>query len=285
MAQETLGRAGGGLLSKQFHDLGLRVASGLVLAALALALTYFGGLAFTALVMAVAAAMSWEWGRIVRSTGFDVAGLLHMTCVVLATALAAAGQLPLAGIALLAGALAMLPLVWGRATVLSCLGVFYVGMPAVALIILRADATHGLAAVLFVMLVVWTVDTGAFLGGRSIGGRRLWPAISPNKTWAGFICGVGAGVAMGAGLALWIAAPVLHLMVVSLVLGAVSQAGDLAESALKREFGVKDSSALIPGHGGFLDRLDGVAAAAAVAGVVGLLANVASPAKALLFGV
>lgn len=285
MSQKSLRSSGEALLGSQFHDLGIRIASGLVLAVLALTLTYLGGLPFAALVMAVAATMSWEWGRIVRGVGFDRAGAVHIATVVVATALAAAGQVMPAGVALLVGCLIILPLTLGSAAALSALGVLYAGIPAVALIMLRGDTMHGLAAVLFVMLVVWTVDTGAFLGGRVIGGPRLWPAISPNKTWAGFICGVTSGVAIGAGFALWFAAPALHLVVVSLLLGAVSQAGDLAESALKREFGVKDSSTLIPGHGGFLDRLDGVVAAATVAGLIGLYVNVAAPARALLLGV
>lgn len=284
MTERSLRDVGKGLLGQQFHDLGLRAISGSVLALVAIVMTYAGGLAFMTLIAVVVVLMSWEWGRIVRGAGIDSAGLVHAVAVAAATMLAAASQIGLAALLLVVGTIIVLPLSFGVSALLSCLGVLYVGLPAVALISLRGDQTHGLLAVMLVMLVVWTVDTAAFLGGRSIGGPRLWPAISPNKTWAGFICGVGAGVLMGIALAFWIGAPLLHLAVVSLLLGAGSQAGDLAESALKRAFGVKDSSGLIPGHGGILDRVDGIVTAATLAGIIGLVSNFTAPARGLLFG-
>lgn len=275
---------GMGSAANRFHDLGLRLVSGIFLAALAFALIWAGGWGFVALVGAGAVLMCWEWGRIVRAASLDVACVVHGLAVAMAVGLAAMGQPVMAAIVLGIGAVIVMALTFGHQTLLSSLGVLYVGIPAVALVVLRTSPSYGLAGVLLVMLVVWTVDTAAFVGGRTIGGPKLWPSVSPNKTWAGFLSGVGAGVVMGTGVAWWLGAPRLNLAVVSLVLGAASQAGDLAESALKRAFGVKDSSNLIPGHGGILDRVDGVVAAATLAGLIGLAVNIAEPARALLFG-
>jgi phosphatidate cytidylyltransferase len=132
-------------------------------------------------------------------------------------------------------------------------------------------------------LVVWTTDTFAYAGGRLIGGPKLWPSISPNKTWAGLLTGVTASAIAGAVFAAFVheAAPVM-LAFNGLALGFVAQAGDLAESALKRGFGVKDASSLIPGHGGFLDRVDGVVFAATAAALMGLVVDFHAPARAIL---
>lgn len=284
MIEPSLRAVGGGLASNPFHDLGPRAISGVVLALVALALAYAGGVAFTILVLVAGICMSWEWGRIVRGSEIDVVLWAHLAAVALAIVLAGVAQTMFALIVLAIGTIIVLPLTFGGNALLSCLGVLYVGVPSVALIMLRADAPHGLTAVLSVLLVVWTVDTAAFLGGRAIGGPRLWPSISPNKTWAGFISGVGAGVLVGVLLAVWLGAPIGYMAVVALLLGVASQGGDLAKSALKREFGVKDSSGLIPGHGGVLDRLDGIVAAATLAGGIGLVTNIAAPARGLLFG-
>ena len=275
---------GTGPTKSRFHDLGLRLVSGIVLAAGAFALIWLGGWGFTGLVGVGAVLMSWEWSRIVRGEGIDTACVVHALAVALAVGLAAFGQSLLAVVVLAIGSVIVMALTFGTQTLLSSLGVLYVGVPAVALIVLRLAPSYGLAGVLLVMLVVWTVDTAAFVGGRSIGGPKLWPAVSPNKTWAGFLSGIGAGMLMGTGIAWWLGAPRLNLAVVALVLGIASQGGDLAESALKRAFGVKDSSGLIPGHGGILDRVDGVVAAATLAGIIGLVTNISEPARALLFG-
>jgi phosphatidate cytidylyltransferase len=126
-------------------------------------------------------------------------------------------------------------------------------------------------------------DTFAYVGGRLIGGPKLWPSISPNKTWSGLLCGLAASAFAGAVFAAFVseAAPAA-LAFSGFVLGLVAQAGDLAESALKRRFGVKDASSLIPGHGGFLDRVDGVVFAATAAAAVALLVNNQAPARVIL---
>jgi phosphatidate cytidylyltransferase len=151
-------------------------------------------------------------------------------------------------------------------------GVLYVGLACIAVIWLRNDELAGRPNVLFLVLIVWASDVGAYCVGRLIGGARLAPLISPSKTWAGGAGGLAAAVGMGilvgvlttGGGSLW------RIALVAACLGMVAQAGDLLESLIKRRFGVKDSSRLIPGHGGLLDRLDGMLAAAPAAALLAL---------------
>jgi phosphatidate cytidylyltransferase len=266
------------------RDLKPRILSGLLLALVAVGLAYAGPLSFALLVVAVGLLMCWEWGRIVRGEGFDIAFVAHSVAVLAASIAAARGFAAIGLIVVLIGAIIVLLMRFGRQGRLSGLGVLYVGLPAVALLWIRSDEPHGFKAVMFVLLVVWATDTFAYLGGRIIGGSRLWPRVSPNKTWAGLICGITGATFMGVLFALPLAgASIWRLAASALVLGLVSQAGDLAESALKRGFGVKDASSLIPGHGGFLDRVDGVVPAAVAAALLGLLLNFHAPAQAILF--
>lgn len=272
------------------RDLRARVISGLLLGLTALALAWAGPMPFAGLVVVIAFAMCWEWGRVVRGPQLDPAFAVHAGAVVGAALLAALGYAALGLVLVLIGAVLVLLLQFGANGRVSALGVPYVGVPAVALLWFRSDEPFGFAAVLFILLVVCTADTFAYFGGRSIGGARLWPRISPNKTWAGLVSGVAAATAIGALFAVVLAmawpeadgvSPV-RLAVTATVLALVSQVGDLAESALKRGFGVKDASTLIPGHGGFLDRLDGVVFAATAAALGALVAGIQTPAKALL---
>ncbi len=156
-------------------------------------------------------------------------------------------------------------------TLIAPVGLLYFCCVGASLIWLRRDPVSGLANLLCVLLLVWATDIGAYLVGRWLGGPKLAPSISPGKTWSGAVGGLVAAILLGlAGIAL--AGGPLSVRAV-LVLGGlslVSQAGDLTESALKRHFGVKDSGRLIPGHGGLLDRLDGVLAAAPVAALLAL---------------
>jgi len=148
-------------------------------------------------------------------------------------------------------------------------GLCYLAPATLALLWLRGDAESGRATVLFIILVVWASDIGAYLAGRLIGGPKLAPRISPGKTWSGAVGGLAAAVAVGLAVAnLEPDGVPVSAMLVAGCLGIASQLGDLLESGLKRRFGVKDSGRLIPGHGGLLDRLDGVLLAAPVAAVV-----------------
>jgi phosphatidate cytidylyltransferase len=156
-------------------------------------------------------------------------------------------------------------MVRGRVAWLRVAGVPYVGLAAAALVWLRFDPTAGRQNVLFLVLMVWASDIGAYVVGRFAGGPKLAPSISPGKTWSGAIGGVAAAVAVASTMAGGPAGPVV---LVAIALSIVSQLGDLLESALKRRFGVKDSGRLIPGHGGLLDRLDGMLTAAPVAALL-----------------
>jgi phosphatidate cytidylyltransferase len=152
----------------------------------------------------------------------------------------------------------------------SYLGIFYVAFPGMALVVLRQDAVYGFGAILWVFLIVWAADILAYFSGRIVGGPRLAPRISPKKTWAGL-----AGAIIGSAFASFLVGHfmglgrVWPLAVLAGALAIVEQAGDLFESLLKRHHGVKDSGRLIPGHGGVIDRVDGLIFVAVVAALVG----------------
>ncbi|MBL4691316.1 MAG: phosphatidate cytidylyltransferase [Rhodospirillales bacterium] len=142
-------------------------------------------------------------------------------------------------------------------------GALYIGLPCWALLSLRADPVAGRDTLFWLLAVVWAADTGAYTFGRLIGGPKLAPVISPNKTWAGLAGGISMAAIVGVGAALLLdQTAVLTLAGLSALIGAVSQGGDLIESWVKRHFGVKDTGSIIPGHGGLLDRVDGLLTAA-----------------------
>ena len=146
----------------------------------------------------------------------------------------------------------------------------YATAALIAAVWLRHDPEYGFAAVLFVLLIVWATDSGGYFAGRGIGGPKLWPRVSPNKTWAGAAGSVFAALAVAGGFVAAGSGSALRLLVIAIVLSVASQLGDLFESAVKRRFGVKDSGSIIPGHGGLLDRLDGFVAAVVVAAAIGI---------------
>jgi phosphatidate cytidylyltransferase len=148
-------------------------------------------------------------------------------------------------------------------------GVVYAAAAGLCPIVLRADADYGLVAILFLFAVVWTTDIAAYFAGRLAGGPKLWPAVSPNKTWSGAIGGVAGAIVVAFVFASFAALSHRAAVVLAVVLSVASQAGDLFESHLKRRFGVKDASHIIPGHGGVMDRLDGFIFAAALATLIG----------------
>lgn len=283
-AEEHAGDSGIGAPQPSRGDLLQRTVSGLVLGALALALTWYDARAFALLVLIVSVAMSWEWGRIVRGQGYDLTFVVHAAAVAIAVGLAAFGYAALAVAVLVIATIIVVPLQFGEHALLSASGVLYTGLPAVAMLWLRFDEPYGFLAIILILAIVWATDVVAYFTGRSIGGPKLWPRISPNKTWSGLIGGVTAAAIAGGAFAYVLGANVSALAISGLILGLVAQAGDLAESALKRHFGVKDASNLIPGHGGFMDRMDGVVTVAVLAALFALLANPSSPASALFFG-
>lgn len=268
-----------------WRDLKPRLLAGLVLAAVAFLLLALGQRPFALLVLAVSIAMCWEWGRMVRGASLDLPFFIHAIAVAFAILLSVMGM-PALGIAVIAiGTIVVFALGFGTESGLSAQGVLYVGLPAVMLLWFRGDGTLGFWAVLLVVACVAATDTAAFFAGRQIGGPKLWPAVSPNKTWSGLIGGVSASAVVAIAVAQGIpGASGSRLALIGLILGVVAQAGDLAESALKRLFAVKDTSSLIPGHGGVMDRMDGIVAAAVAAGLIALGTNANAPARALLLG-
>jgi phosphatidate cytidylyltransferase len=266
-------------------DFRLRLLSGLGMAAVAAAFVFTGPMSFSVLVAVVALLLSWEWSRLVHGPEADIVLIVHLAAAFAASALAAFGYVGLGLLALVIGAILAMVLSLGRNSVYAAIGVFYAGLPAIAIIWLRSDHTLGLVAVVFLIVIIIAADTAAFVSGRLLGGPKLWPRVSPNKTWAGLIGAVLASAVIGACFWFFVkGASPLWLAGMAAVLGFVSQMGDLAESALKRRFGVKDTSHLIPGHGGIMDRVDGLVAAASAAGLIGIAINVHVPARALLLG-
>lgn len=262
----------------------LRILSAVGLAAISFSLAWAGVLPFAALVLLVALVMSWEWSRVVRGEDIDLSLLVHCVSVFAAIALAAFGFAALGVAVLIIGTIIVLALEFGAHPMLSGAGVLYAGLPAVALLWLRSNEPSGFHAVLFIVLVVAATDTAAFAAGRLIGGPRLAPRISPNKTWSGLLGGISAAGLAAAAFAYAIQAPVIALAITGVLMGLIAQGGDLAESALKRAFDVKDVSQLLPGHGGFMDRMDGIVTVAVAVALLALFLDPLAPAEALLAG-
>lgn len=276
----------GGLIEFVPAELRLRIASGAAVGVVAFAMLYWSPAAFAVLTFFVAAAMSWEWSRIVRGAMPDSGLVVQILTVLGAAVLTARDMAGMAIVAAIVGAVAVAALTTGTGrSRLSGAGVLYTALPVVALGWLRSDEPLGYLATLFVILSVVVTDVAAYVSGRTIGGARLWPEVSPNKTWAGLIGGILTAAVAGAlfsflsgtGGGAWLAS-------LGLALGLVAQWGDLAESALKRHFGLKDSSDLIPGHGGVMDRMDGLVTASVVAALIGFSIDPFAPARALLYG-
>ena len=212
-------------------ELTKRIASSIVLAPIAIGAVILGGLPFAAFVVLIGAIGLWEWAAIVRNAEPASARLGWMT-----------------------------------------LGLPYVAVPCAALILLRQAEPSGWIAIVFVLAVVWATDVAAFFGGRYFGGPKLWPRVSPKKTWSGALSGLFAAIAAG-GLTAMLTptgSPTAG-MAIAIPLSIAAQAGDLFESSIKRKFDVKDSGHIIPGHGGVLDRVDGLFGAAALAWLIAAL--------------
>ncbi len=261
--------------ARKSRELEARIASGVALAAITLLIIWIGGWLYIAAVAVMTLLATHEWLSLVN--GRRLHGVMSVATALLALCGAKAALLPaeIASACLLLSGLAffLFAVAAGvRRPAMSALGMLYVGGAAAALIYLREQPNSGLAVILFLMFCVWATDTGGYVVGRFVGGYRLWPAVSPAKTWAGLFGGVSAAAIVGASVAVFFASPnVAMAALVAIGLAFAAVAGDLFESKLKRLYNAKDSGSLIPGHGGMLDRIDGLLAATLVfAGIAGL---------------
>jgi phosphatidate cytidylyltransferase len=247
-----------------------RALAALVLAPVAIAIAYAGGGLWTALATLAAIGLYVEWLAIV--------GAVQQSRVIMSgvAALAASG-LSLgsgrieAALVVLAAGFAAVALLTPQRRIWTTAGFGYAAVAQLAAVLVRLDQKYGFLALMLIMLVVWASDIGGYFAGRGIGGPKLWPRVSPNKTWAGAVGGFAASLLVVAGFAASGFGKTGPLLLLGAALSITSQLGDLFESAVKRRFGVKDSSNLIPGHGGLLDLLDGLVAALVLAAIFGLL--------------
>ncbi len=269
---------------RPLSELTKRVLSGIVLMIVALVTTWTGGLVlvFAFSVLSFFVLIEWE-----RLTGPNSQRRLVLGMLVVGAAASIAYFFgPVAAMAVgigslfvaLGAALLESPKRW------SLTGVAYASWLVVSLVSLRGHDSVGLSAILFVFAAVWATDIAAYFGGRAIGGPKLMPSVSPNKTWSGAISGALAAILVCVGYIAWADVHVSartsslaltlvsvgYIALMALALSVASQAGDLFESGLKRRFGAKDSGTLLPGHGGFMDRVDGLVFASAAAFLIGL---------------
>lgn len=241
----------------------MRVLSALVLIPIAVAAVWLGGVTFHALLAVGGLLILIEWMTLARVPQPLVIGVGALWVVLFAVLPAVVGDFdPAIGLIVVlatAGLLVAVGLVLSHAAVRWIgYGVAYVGLPVLALVWLRG-LDDGLALVAWVFLLVWATDIGGYFAGRAIGGPKLAPRLSPNKTWAGLVGGMALAAVAGAAVAaVTDLADVAVLAAASAVLAVWEQVGDILESAVKRHFGAKDSGRLIPGHGGIMDRVDGL---------------------------
>jgi phosphatidate cytidylyltransferase len=252
------------------RNLLMRIAAALVLAPLAIGAAYAGGWYWTALVTIGAIGLFVEWLAVTytaRNVPVTIAGVVAL---VLMAPFLAVGNVVGALVVLALGLIAVgfrvtEPRMWAVA------GFLYAAVAQVASVVVRLDEAKGLAALILVLLVVWATDIGGYFAGRAIGGPKLWPRVSPKKTWSGAIGGFVASLLVAIGFSASDLGKTLPLVILAAMLSVAAQFGDLFESALKRRFGVKDTSHIIPGHGGVMDRLDGFVAAIVLAAIFGVL--------------
>ncbi|MBS0384984.1 MAG: CDP-archaeol synthase [Proteobacteria bacterium] len=263
--------AGAGAGRGDWSDLGPRIASSLVLAIGGVAAAWFGGAWIAGACGAAVAVMSYEWARMSEPEAATQAFMFTFAGALGAVMFASWGLLGY-GAAWMAGS-ALLSATRRRSLagiVETAGGTLYIGLPCAVFVWLRRQP-EGLAIVLVLFTVIWAADIFAYFGGKLIGGPKVSSGLSPNKTWSGIISGVVAGAIGGGACGVVFGAPGGATGIWSLigaVLAFTGLMGDVFEAFLKRRFGVKDASKIIPGHGGLLDRIDGLMAATLLTGAV-----------------
>ncbi|GGE72881.1 phosphatidate cytidylyltransferase [Sphingomonas prati] len=253
--------------ARRRSDLATRALAGAAMIFVAVGALALGGTAFWLLAVAAAGLMLAEWAGLMRSSSRRIVLALVLFSVPMLFLMPAVGGANRDTIAILV-ACALLVMVVGNSGRLG-MGLLYVGLPTAGLLFLRGQPA-GIGWTLWTLAIVWATDIGAYFSGRAIGGRKLAPRLSPNKTWAGLFGGMAGALIVG-GLIAWIAGLPTACLWLGPPLAVLAQIGDLFESWLKRRAGVKDSGRLLPGHGGALDRLDGVVPVAVL--VSGLVAG------------
>jgi phosphatidate cytidylyltransferase len=257
------------------RNLLLRIGAAVVLAPATLAIAYAGGWLWATLATAASIGLYVEWLMIVGAARERRVAIAGGVALAIAGLCLASGRIEASLVVLALGCAAATWLAPER-RLWAAAGFFYASAAEVASVLVRLDEAWGFVALILILLVVWVTDIGGFFAGRGLGGPKLWPRVSPKKTWAGALGGFAASLVVAAGFVVagFSKAEPLKLgpiLLVGAALSVVSQLGDLFESAVKRRFGVKDSSQLIPGHGGLMDRLDGFVAAVVVAAIFGFL--------------
>jgi phosphatidate cytidylyltransferase len=252
-------------------ELALRVCSALVLVPLAIGTAYVGGWPFAAFWGIAAIGVLWEWMSLVAGADRRSVLLTGGASIAIALALVVTRHQQAAMIVLAMGTLGAAALAPAERRTWVAAGIPYAGALGVAPVVLCSDDEYGFVAMIVLFAVVWTTDIVAYFVGRAVGGPKLMPQVSPKKTWSGALGGTIAAVVAAVIVAKTAALMGLFaIAMLAVVLSVFAQGGDLLESFLKRRFGAKDSSHLIPGHGGLMDRLDGFVTASVVAALIGL---------------
>jgi len=273
-----------GTAPSRLADLLPRLLSSAALMAATLVSVWLGGEVFAIIWLIGAFAVSYEWQTLIGAARPLARIIVAALALVLAAKFASkGGPLTACAVIVLAGFLAALAAGSSR-RIWAFAGIVYAGALIISVNVLYSSATFGTRSIVWLFATVWGTDVFAYFGGRLIGGAKIWPQVSPSKTWSGTLIGIFAGALLGAAVgAGGLGKPLLALPIfaLSLVAAIISQGGDVFESYVKRRFGVKDSSLLIPGHGGFMDRLDGFVAASTFAALFGAIRGLPSLAAGL----